>query len=475
MAVLTFLWEHCSNYRFFSFIKVVIVVPSLYLLIRAVYRIFLHPLRAFPGPKLRAISHIPHAIAGTKGRAAFDVRDLHARYGEVVRIAPDLLSFMTPSFWQDIHGHAAAKKFPKYGYFKARGDAQPLLTADEKDYPRQRAALMQGFSERAIAGQESTLKRHIDLFMKRLEENSERIDMSQWFQWLTFDLIGEFALSNHPWVAILVRWFRAVSFATNANEFGMLAPVLMLFTDIKDLMGIKIHQENAAAAVKKRLEMEDDPNRNDIWSYILRRKHENPLSLGEMEINAAALLIAATSPVADTLSGAIYFLSRNPKLTLSSTSKMPYLHAVMNETMRCYTPTPGGGRRQAPPGGATVSGHYVPGGTVVAVYQLPAFTLPNNFALPDCYLPERWLPIDHPDSPKATLTDEQEVFQPFSVGPKACIGKGYAYAEIKLILARVVWHFDFELLDNGFAVEKQRAFLFRERPPLNVKLSVRQH
>ena len=111
----------------------------------------------------------------------------------------------------------------------------------------------------------------------------------------------------------------------------------------------------------------------------------------------------------------------------------------------------------------------------MAVYQLPAFTLPNNFALPECYLPERWLPADHPDRPKATLSDKQEVFQPFSVGPKACIGKGYAVAEIKLILARFVWHFDFELLDDGFAVEKQRAFLFRERPPLNVKLTPRKH
>jgi cytochrome P450 len=160
----------------------------------------------------------------------------------------------------------------------------------------------------------------------------------------------------------------------------MLAPVLMLFANIKDLMGIKTHQENASAAVKKRLDMEDDPNRNDIWSYILRRKDEHALSLGEMEINAAALLIAATSPVADTLSGAVFFLAKNrnvlqklqreieghvaleEQLTLLTTSKIPYLHAVMNETMRCYTPTPGGGRRKSPPGGAMVSGYYVPEG-----------------------------------------------------------------------------------------------------------------
>ena len=67
----------------------------------------------------------------------------------------------------------------------------------------------------------------------------------------------------------------------------------------------------------------------------------------------------------------------------------------------------------------------------MCVYQLPAFTLPNNFAFPETFLPERWLPANHPDRPKATLSDKQEVFQPFSVGPKACLGKGLAYAEIK--------------------------------------------
>lgn len=308
---------------------------------------------------------MPHAMACGRGRGAFEVRDLHAKYEEVVRIAPDFLSFMTASSWQDIHSHAAAKRFPKYGYMKVRGDAQPLLKADEKDYPRQRAALVGGFSERAIAGQQGTLERHVDLFLQRLEEHQKRIDMSQWFQWLTFDLVGEFALSvqfecvgnsdNHPWVAVLVRWFRAVSFATNANGSGMLAPVLILSADIKDLMGIKIHQENSVAAVRERLEMKDDASKNDIWSYVLREEDENSLSLGEMEINAAALLVAATVPVADTLSEAVYFLFRNTRvlrklqqevescvtseeqITLSSTSHMPYLHAVMNETMRCYT------------------------------------------------------------------------------------------------------------------------------------------
>lgn len=181
---------------------------------------------------------------------------------------------------------------------------------------------------------------------------------------------------------------------------------------------------------------------------------------------------------------------------MALTKKMAYLSAVINEALRCYTLTPGGGRK-APPEGAMVSGYFVPGNvsqfaftlgsplkvcsvltsgsqTIVTVFQLSGFTLPNNFAMQSVFLPERWLPSDHPDRPAATLNDRQDVFQPFGFGPKACIGKGIALAEIKLILARMVWRFDFELVDNKFDIEKQKAFLFRDKPELNVLLTSRK-
>jgi cytochrome P450 len=112
--------------------------------------------------------------------------------------------------------------------------------------------------------------------------------------------------------------------------------------------------------------------------------------------------------------------------------------------------------------------------TIVAVYQLPAYTLPLNFAQHSRFLPERWLPASHPDRPRETLTDRQEVFQPFSVGPKNCIGKGLVYAEVKLILARFVSRFHFELVDDRFAVDGQTAHLFRDRPPLRLRVAVRK-
>ena len=55
------------------------------------------------------------------------------------------------------------------------------------------------------------------------------------------------------------------------------------------------------------------------------------------------------------------------------------------------------------------------------------------------------------------------------------MGKNLAYAEMKLVLSRFLWRFEFTLLDDDFNFERQRAFLFREKPPLRVRLRVRSH
>ncbi|KAG9235760.1 cytochrome P450 4F3 omega-hydroxylase [Amylocarpus encephaloides] len=477
----------------------------MYYVVRAIYRITFHPLRAFPGPRLRAISHLPHAIAGVKGRQAFEVRDLHLQYGEVVRVEPDTLSFMTGEAWKDIYGHAAAKNFPKYGYFSIGKGAQPLLTANDNDYPRQRAALAHGFSDRAISGQEAGFTRHITEFIEKLDEtakDNKDIDISKWVTFIAFDIVGEFTLGmqfgcvgnseNHPWVDLMVNWMHAVAYALNATAFGVLMPFLMIFADWKNLRGIETHMKLSAEKVRERVKVGDDRSKADLWTYILHSEGDKSMSLAEMEVNAGFLVSAATTPVADAICGALYLLAKHQdildklrkeveshvksykEITMSITAKMPYLLGVLNESMRLYTPTPGIAKRQASRDGAFVSGVFVPGGTVVGVYQLAAFTSANNFTLPDSYIPERWFPALHPDRPKVTLSDKQDACQPFGYGYKSCLGKGLALVEMKLILARFVWHFDFELSDDGFAFEKQKVFLFRRRPALNMKLRARK-
>lgn len=68
------------------------------------------------------------------------------------------------------------------------------------------------------------------------------------------------------------------------------------------------------------------------------------------------------------------------------------------------------------------------------------------------------------------------VFNPFSTGPRDCIGKNLAYAEIRLIMSRLLWNFDIELVD-GYEKwnENQRVFFVWQKGPLMVKLHPVDH
>jgi cytochrome P450 len=83
----------------------------------------------------------------------------------------------------------------------------------------------------------------------------------------------------------------------------------------------------------------------------------------------------------------------------------------------------------------------------VSVQQAAAYSSPRNFHQADQFNPERWLSeaTDNPASP--FFSDNREVFQPFSIGPRNCIGRNLAYAEMRMILARVLWTFDLELCE----------------------------
>jgi cytochrome P450 len=53
----------------------------------------------------------------------------------------------------------------------------------------------------------------------------------------------------------------------------------------------------------------------------------------------------------------------------------------------------------------------------VDVWQWAVHHNPDHFALPDEFIPERWL-----DDPRFA-NDAKRALQPFSIGPRDCVGK----------------------------------------------------
>ena len=75
--------------------------------------------------------------------------------------------------------------------------------------------------------------------------------------------------------------------------------------------------------------------------------------------------------------------------------------------------------REVPAGGAPISGGWVPGGTTVYVTPLAAYSSTANFRNPESFVPERWLP----ESGAFSADEVRDVVQPFSMGPRDCLGR----------------------------------------------------
>ncbi|KAI9875449.1 MAG: hypothetical protein M1830_008463 [Pleopsidium flavum] len=485
------------------------IVPALciiFLTVKAVYNIYFHPLRSFPGPKSFAATRISHVRSLLTGQLSSNVKDLHDEYGEIVRIAPDELSFNGPQAWRDIYGHRQGhKSFVKdYAFFGTplEGVHSIITTPSDADHSRMRRLLAHAFSEKALREQEPLITSYIDLLISKLHQqvqgpNEGKVDIVRWYNYTTFDIIGDLAFGEafgclknkeyHSWVAMIFQSVKYGVYLQAARRFPSLTKPLeyVLPRSLKEKR--MKHTANNKAKVLKRLKLGKEVDRPDFISYILRHNDEKGMSEAEILSSAATLIIAGSETTATLLSGTTFHLLSNPEtykklvnevratfknedeINSITVNKLKYLQAVLEEGLRIYPPVPCTIARKTPREGDEICGRWIPGNTSVGVNQWAAYQSPTNFARPTEFIPERWLP----SAPAEFASDRKSVLQPFSTGPRNCIGRNLAYMEMRIILARIVWNFDLELCEESMGWEKQKVYTLWEKGPLTVRLAER--
>ena len=145
------------------------------------------------------------------------------------------------------------------------------------------------------------------------------------------------------------------------------------------------HVNKSKAKILHRME-KGDLARRDFSSYLFEKKDELKLNDWNLAAYAQVMIVAGSETTATTLSAMTYYLCRNPLVyqklkdevrgtfrsaddITSVKATLPYLNAVINESLRIYPPVPIGVARIAPKGGAMVAGVFVPGGVgLIAVH-----------------------------------------------------------------------------------------------------------
>ncbi|KAB2571421.1 Cytochrome P450 monooxygenase rdc4 [Lasiodiplodia theobromae] len=483
---------------------------------RVIYNLFFHPLRGYPGPLLCRATPLPRMRARLAGRSPIQSLELHKRYGKVVRVSPNELSYSDGDAWKDIYGYGNKGSLMRDFRTTPRGrDIEPSLisTEDNDEHRHLRSILSPAFSQRALKEQEPLLLKYIGLMADKIRERAAAannadggaVDITQFFNFATFDIMSDLAFGNPmgllekseytDWVRNTFAGIKLFSFRASVSYYVPVVDVLMPLLLPRSLQAKrKAHMKYAADQVHARLARGGAiEGRPDIWTQVLRAyegQHERvKLTMGQMESNASLFMVAGTETTATLLSGAVYLLATHPpayarlakeirttfrskeEMTLEALqSRLPFLVAVVDEALRVYPPVPDGQIRRVPKQGAEIAGRYVPPDATVFVTQWAAFHSKENFEAPDDFCPERWLP-ESEGGEKRFARDDKKVFQPFSVGPRNCLGMNLAYHEIRLMLSYLIWHFDFELCKESERWIEQKAYTLWAKPPLMIKVT----
>ena len=148
---------------------------------------------------------------------------------------------------------------------------------------------------------------------------------------------------------------------------------------------------------------------------------------------------------------------------LGDLGKLPYLHAVIQESLRLYPPAYMMARTNVE--AVNIGGYEIAPGTTLLASQWVMQRGERFFERPERFLPERWLDGLEEKLPAG-------VYFPFGDGPRRCIGQGFAMLETALVIAAIAQRFRFRLTP-GFAVVPEPLVTLRPRNGIEMKIEER--
>ena len=421
-------------------------------LIYLLYNRYGRGLRRFDGPVLASFTSF-WAIYDTWATANEPPYiHLHERYGDIVRLSPNKLSFAQPEATRDIYGPGGlAQKSDLHlvAQQTSRGEVfQTLFATTNKDWhDRVRRCVNSAFSMTTMVQYEAYTDDTIKVFLQQLERRfadkigpEGTVDFPRWLAFFTDDAITNIAYGERIGhieagedVGGILAYMhnvgiRHILFAQmpNLELLGRKNPIF-LWLNKKGWFNpspsqsvpfaIKSQQRRRQLLAEK--EVDGNSEEQTLTDKFIHASDANPDIMGDREVLAMALSIiaAGSDSTAISLAAVFYYLLKNPdcyrKLTeevdtaiaanpgakstysglqFSKTQQLPYLDACIKEAFRLHPASRWFPERVVPTGGHTICGEFIPAGTVVGV---SAWVLHRNADVfgddVDSFRPERWL------------------------------------------------------------------------------------
>ncbi|OLL22167.1 Isotrichodermin C-15 hydroxylase [Neolecta irregularis DAH-3] len=461
--------------------------------------VFFHPLRHFKGPFWAKINPFWHVIVLQTGQRHKKLRKLHDQYGDVVRICPNAVSICNASAIKDVFGPASS--LVKSKAYDALGDDPSNRSIsrirDKSVHLQLRKALAPAFSTQSLDKMEHLVSHNLDLLCNGLLKfgGNGRIplNLTLWTSFLTFDVLGDLCFTESYGLLEGGRMAPILECTTATLRFGGFAMASPFLASLKKYLAPKDFVEklvrfksDCAMRIEKRLL--NPAGREDFIHYLLAYADAAATAedrKGRLTATTETLVLAGTDTTATILCAAISYLSICPRvlsklrealdalvdldMTNARLSEIPLLDAIIDETLRICPPLLTSTPRDTTC--ATYIAEYLIPSNIEVI--IPTWAICHDaryFTEPEEWIPERWIDKDYIKDQTLGRT----AWQPFSLGPRACIGKNMAYIVLRLSIARLVRSFDFELAKPVRSYEVED-FVAAQRPELFARVRSRSH
>ena len=227
-----------------------------------------------------------------------------------------------------------------------------------------------------------------------------------------------------------------------------------------------------------RLRREDGAADADhLLGQLMRARDEEGKPLGDRQLRdeAITMLVGGHETTALTITYAVHELARHPEhaarlraeieaaaagrsLCASDLPALPFLDAVMRETLRLYPPVHALSRKVIQ--SFELGGYNIRPGSIVLITPFGMHRNPRWHDAPERFWPERWL--TRPEPARGT-------YIPFGDGPRVCVGGHFAMAQAKFVLATFMRAVEVEL-PVGFELVLQPTVTLRPRDGMPVRI-----
>lgn len=202
------------------------------------YRIFFHPLRNIPGPRLAAVSKFWHSFKLLNLQNQKLLTELHEKYGDIVRTGPNEVVVMRAEAVPAVHGPGSkCRKAPWYDMLQKERSIHATRTPSL--HQQRRKIWDQGFGMKALRQYQDRVAGHVDSFSANIRERlGSTRNATELFYFFGFDVMGDTAFGKdfnmlksnveHPIVKIM---------RSGIYVIGRLTPLPWLVTILSSLPG----------------------------------------------------------------------------------------------------------------------------------------------------------------------------------------------------------------------------------------------